>query len=101
MRWSVALPLTALALASAGAQTGVPARQLPGFQAIQESHLRRDLTYISSDQLAGRMSLQPGDELATRWIASQFAEAGLQPPAKDKDGKASYLQPVTLVEYRP
>ncbi len=101
MHWSVALPLTALAVASAGAQTGVPARQLPGFQAIQESHLRRDLTYISSDQLAGRMSLQPGDELATRWIASQFAEAGLQPPAKDKDGKASYLQPVTLVEYRP
>jgi hypothetical protein len=101
MRWNVALPLAALAIASAGAQTGIPARQLPGFQAIQEAHLRRDLTYISSDQLGGRMSLQPGDEVATRWIATQFAEAGLQPPVKQKDGKAGYLQPVTLVEYRP
>jgi hypothetical protein len=29
---------------------------LPGFQAIQQSDLRRDLTYISSDELGGRMS---------------------------------------------
>jgi Zn-dependent M28 family amino/carboxypeptidase len=101
MRWIVALPLTALAVAAAGAQNGIPAKQLPGFQAIQESHLRRDLGYISSDELGGRMSLQPGDELATQWVADQFAKAGLQPPVKGKDGKAGYLQPITLVEYRP
>ena len=47
------------------------------------------------------MSLQPGDELATNWIAGQFAKAGLQPPVKEEDGKAGYLQPFTLIEYRP
>ncbi len=46
------------------------------------------------------MSLQPGDELATKWIAGQFAKAG-QPPVKDGAGKPVYLQPFTLIEYRP
>jgi hypothetical protein len=101
MRWIVVLHLTALAVATAAAQTGVPGQELPGFQAIQESHLRRDLAYISSDELGGRMSLQRGDELATNWIATQFAKAGLQPPVKGRDGKTSFLQPITLVEYRP
>src|SRR6202167_1426860 len=100
MRRIVVILATALAVATAGAQTGIPARELPGFQAIQQSDLRRDLTYISSDELGGRMSLQPGDELATNWIAGQFAKAGLQPPVKAEDGKAGYLQPFTLIEYR-
>jgi Peptidase family M28/PA domain len=100
MRWIVALQLTALAVATAGAQTGVPKQELRGWQAIQQTDLRRDLTYVSSDQLGGRMSLQPGDELATNWIATQFAKAGLQPAVKGQDGKAGYLQPVSLVEYR-
>ena len=101
MRLTVATYATALAIAAAGAQTGVPAKELPGFQAIQQSDLRRDLTYISSDELGGRLSLQPGDELATNWIAGQFAKAGLQAPVKDGAGKSVYLQPFTLIEYRP
>ena len=101
MRWIVALSAAALTAATTAAQTGIPAPQLPGFRTLQESELRHDLTYISSDELGGRLSLQPGDETATQWIASQFAKAGLQPPVKGKDGKASYLQPVPLVEYRP
>ena len=74
MRWIVALPAIDLTLSTAVAQTGVPAKLLPGFRTIQQSDLRRDLAYISSDELAGRLSLQPGDELATRWIAEQFAK---------------------------
>ncbi len=101
MRWIAAIHITALAVATAGALTGVPAPQLPGFHAIHQSDLRRDLTYISSDELGGRMSLQPGDELATNWIAGQFAKAGLQPPVKGDTGKLGYLQPFTLIEYRP
>jgi Peptidase family M28/PA domain len=101
MRRIAAIYATALAVAIAAAQTGVPAARLPGFQAIQQSDLRRDLAYISSDELGGRMSLQPGDELATNWIAGQFAKAGLQPPVKDKAGKPGYLQPIPLIEYRP
>ena len=100
MRRIVVIVASALAVATASAQTGIPGKELPGFQAIQQSDLRRDLTYISSAELAGRMSLQPGDELATKWIAGQFAKAGLQPPVKE-EGKAGYLQPFTLIEYRP
>jgi hypothetical protein len=105
MRWIIATHVTvvtvAMAVATAGAQNGVPAKVLPGFRAIQQSDLRRDLTYLSSDELGGRMSLQPGDDLATRWIAGQFAEAGLLPPVEDAHGKPGYLQPITLIEYRP
>ena len=101
MRWIFAILAIALTVPNACAQTGVPERVLPGFQTIQQLDLRRDLTYISSDELAGRLSLQPGDALATRWIAGQFAKAGLQPPVKPEDGKPSYLQPITLVEYQP
>ncbi len=101
MRRIIATFVSALAVATACAQSGVPAKELPGFQAIQQSDLRRDLTYISSNELGGRLSLQPGDELATRWIASQFAKAGLQAPVKEADGKLGYLQPFTLIEYHP
>src|SRR3984885_13320466 len=101
MRWIVALPAIALTVSTASAQTGVPEKVLPGFQAIQQSDLRRDLAYISSDELGGRLSLQPGDELATRWIAGQFAKAGLQPLVKEQNDKPGYLQPITLVEYQP
>ena len=97
-----ALCATAVLLTmSARAQTAIPSNELPGFQAIQQPDLRRDLTYISSKELGGRMSLQPGDDLAIQWIASQFAKAGLEPPVTDASGKRSYLQPISLIEYRP
>ena len=83
------------------AQTPVPPSQARGFAAIQEQDLRNDLSYIASDALAGRMSLQPGDQQAVQWIARQFAAAGLAPAARDADGKPSFLQAVPLVEYRP
>src|ERR1700728_2195144 len=101
MRRIFATYATALAVATAGAQSAVPAKESPGFQAIQQSDLRRDLAYISSDELGGRLSLQPGDELAARWIAGQFAKARLQPPVKEQNDKPGYLQPITLVEYQP
>ena len=68
-----ALCPTALWTTSASAQSAVPASELPGFQSIQLANLRRDLTYVSSDEFQGRMSLQPGDDLAIKWIASRFA----------------------------
>lgn len=89
------------ALLSAGiiyfaqAQQPVPAALATGFNAIRESTLRADLTFLASDALEGRMSLQPGDNVAIEWIASEFAKAGLQPAAK-----GSFLQPVELIEYR-
>jgi hypothetical protein len=67
-----------------------------GYETIREDTLRADLTFLASDALQGRMSLQAGDEAAIQWIASEFAKAGLRPAFN-----ASYLQPVPLVEYRP
>ena len=73
----------------------VPSRIAVGYQTIQESDLRANLAFLSSDALQGRLSLQPGDDAAAQWIASEFAKAGLKPAA---DG--SFLQPVPLIEYR-
>jgi hypothetical protein len=82
------LPLALLAQA--------PPRQSPGADSIKASDLRADLTFLASDALEGRMSLERGSEVAIQWIAAEFGKAGLQPLAGD-----SYLQPVPLVEYRP
>jgi hypothetical protein len=82
-------------------QIPVPHELAEGYATIQESALRSDLAYVASDALAGRMSLQQGDEAAVRWIAQQFSKAGVRPAATDGDGQPSFLQAMTLVEYRP
>ena len=83
------------------AQPPISARLQTGFNAIRESDLRSNLTFIAGDGLAGRMSLQPGDDAAAEWVVSEFAKAGLQPAATDAPGKPSFLQPVPLIEYKP
>ena len=83
------------------AQSPIPAKEAKGFASIQEQELRSDLSYVASDTLAGRMSLQPGDEKAVQWIAKQFAAAGLKPAVRAVQGTSGFLQPVPLVEYRP
>jgi Zn-dependent M28 family amino/carboxypeptidase len=89
--------MCALALAQTG---DVPASLKTGFENIQADSLKRDLTFVASDALEGRMSLTPGDEKAINWIAAEFHKAGLRPAARDMNGKASYLQRFRLVEYR-
>ncbi|HVH59692.1 MAG TPA: hypothetical protein VM709_05140, partial [Candidatus Sulfotelmatobacter sp.] len=81
--------------ASLDGQQPVPAAVATGFNAIREDTLRADLTFVASDALEGRMSLENGDAVAIQWIASEFAKAGLEPAAN-----GSFLQPVELVEYR-
>jgi hypothetical protein len=83
-----------LFLAAALLYAQPPARLQPGYDSIQAAHLRADLTFLSSDLLEGRLSLQRGSEIAIQWIASEFAKAGLKPLVGD-----SYLQPVPLIEY--
>jgi Zn-dependent M28 family amino/carboxypeptidase len=73
----------------------IPSREATGFRSIQETTLRADLAFLASDALQGRLSLQPGDDAAAQWVASEFAKAGLKPAAN-----GSYLQPVPLIEYR-
>jgi hypothetical protein len=71
------------------------ARLEPGLNSIKASNLRADLTFLASDALEGRMSLERSSEVAIQWIASEFGKAGLKPLVGD-----SFLQPVPLVEYR-
>ena len=94
--------LALIAVTAAMAQTApIPTRERVGFAAIREADLRADLAFLTSDALGGRLSLQPGDEAAVAWIASEFSKAGLAPAATDAAGKSSFLQAIPLVEYRP
>ncbi len=83
------------------AQLPVAPRLQTGFRAIREGDLRSNLTFVAGDGLAGRMSLQPGDDAAAEWVVSEFAKAGLQPAATDASGKPSFLQALSLIEYKP
>ncbi len=80
---------------TARSTTAVPARIAPGYRTISEGDLRADLTFLSSDALQGRMSLENGDAVAIEWIASEFKKAGLKPAFGN-----SYVQQVPVVEYR-
>src|SRR5580658_1745888 len=94
------VPHTATSQSTSTDAAKIPAHVRIGFDAIRESDLRADLAFIASDGLAGRMSLQPGDDAAAAWVASEFAKAGLSPAATDAAGKPSFLQPIQLAEYR-
>ncbi|MBA3343006.1 MAG: hypothetical protein H0T48_14385 [Gemmatimonadaceae bacterium] len=99
LRCCAVLPLL-LSASGSGAQTArpttaVPPRIAPGYRTISEGDLRADLTFLTSDPLQGRMSLENGDAVAIEWIASEFKKAGLKPAFGD-----SYIQPVPIVEYR-
>src|SRR5215831_20760462 len=76
------------------AQTGVRTRAGTGLDSIDTRRVKADLTFLSSDALEGRRSLERGSEVAIQWIASQFATAGLKPLVGD-----SFLQPVPLIEF--
>ena len=89
---SLSLFLTTAALLAAQPS----ARVQTGYDTIQPTRLKADLTFLSSDLLEGRLSLQRGSEIAIQWIASEFAKAGLKPLSGD-----SYLQPVPLIEFSP
>jgi hypothetical protein len=88
-------------LSNGPGKADIPARERKGFAALNEPALRSDLAYIASDKLAGRMSLEAGDDAAIAWIAGEFAKAGLKPAASDASGKPNFLQSFELVEYRP
>ena len=86
--------LTALFLTATLLLAQVASRVSGGYNAIQTSRLKADLTFLASDPLEGRRSLERGSEVAIQWIASQFAKEGLKPVEGD-----SYLQPVPIIEY--
>src|ERR1035438_2970847 len=86
--------LVVFLMASLACAQQTKGRIAEGFDSIQVARLRADLTFLSSDALEGRRSLERGSEVAIQWIASEFAKAGLKPLVG-----ASYLQPVPLIEF--
>ncbi|MGA2116464.1 MAG: M28 family peptidase [Bryobacteraceae bacterium] len=61
--------------------------------AISASRIREDVRFLSSDALEGRGVGQRGGDLATEYLAHQFAQAGAQPAGR----QGSYYQDVPLV----
>src|SRR5277367_264023 len=64
---------------------------------ISTARIRADVKYLSSDQLEGRGVGQRGGDLATEYIADQFAKAG----AKPAGDMGTYFQKVPLVGIDP
>src|SRR3954464_520523 len=60
----------------------------------QRARLRADLDFLTSQALAGRVSLSPQAEISARYIAADFQRSGLAPAS------GSYLQEFALVAYR-
>jgi peptidase M28-like protein len=59
---------------------------------ISAASLRDDLTYIASDELAGRDTPSPGLDLAADYIAAEFKKAGLEPGVGE-----SYFQDASML----
>jgi hypothetical protein len=56
------------------------------------ARMRKDITYLASDQCEGRGVATPGIGLAADYIAAEFKKAGLKPGGPD----GSYFQPFTM-----
>jgi len=60
--------------------------------AESEARLKRDVTYLASDELEGRGPTTKGLDLAADYIADQFKKAGLKPGNPD----GTYFQPFDI-----
>lgn len=101
MHRSLVVALAFLLPLAVGAREAVSPRLQTGLAQISEVTLRADVTFLASDAMQGRLSLEQGDDIAIDWVVSEFVKAGLKPAAKDASGKASFLQAVPLIAYTP
>jgi hypothetical protein len=92
----VAFLTFACILASAPPKSEVAPEVQTALDAIHASDLRKDLSYIASDQLEGRDSPSRGLDLAADYIAAQFRGAGLEPGIGD-----SYFQNASMLVEEP
>src|SRR4051812_36997193 len=105
MLWSGCL-LTLGSMAMLGGQAHAPAPATPNLgvastkpgipsalNLITAASLKGDLSFLSSDALAGRYTPSPGLDVAAEFIASQFRAAGLEP-----GGDQDYFQLAKMVD---
>jgi hypothetical protein len=57
-----------------------------------QARLRRDVTFLASDQCEGRGVATPGINIAAGYLAAEFKKAGLKPGGAN----GSYFQPFTM-----
>lgn len=67
-------------------------RQAASGEDAVDARLRRDVTFLASDQCEGRGASTKGINLAADYIAAEFRKAGLKSPLPD----GSYFQPFAM-----
>jgi hypothetical protein len=85
--WSSVFIVGAALLAIAAEKAPAPNRD-----AQSEARLRRDITFLASDECEGRGPGTPGIDKAADYIAAEFKKAGLKPGGAE----GSYFQPFTI-----
>jgi Zn-dependent M28 family amino/carboxypeptidase len=87
--------LTTLVAVTTAAALAEPPRSAPPFVSeIEAARLRAHVEFLADDLLEGRAPGTRGGDLAARYIATQFALAGLEPAGEN----GTYFQPVEIVE---
>jgi hypothetical protein len=71
--------------------SGLVAR-VPADDTAAQDRMRKDLTYLASDECEGRGVSTKGNALAGDYIAAEFKRLGLKPAGKD----GTYFQPFTI-----
>jgi hypothetical protein len=89
-RWFPILLVVPLLLA---AEKAAPAPS--SVRTASEARLRRDISFLASDECEGRGPGTHGIDKAADYIADQFKKAGLKPAGAD----GSYFQPFTINAY--
>ncbi len=56
-----------------------PAQNAPGIMRTRTDQIQRDVRYLASDALGGRLTGAPGSDSAAAYIARRFQELGLEP----------------------
>lgn len=66
-------------------------------QTIRKETLLAHATWLASDELGGRLTGSPGQEMAAKYILEHFTKLGLEPLGDVVDGKRGYVQRYGIV----
>jgi hypothetical protein len=95
--WLSCLPAFVLLVAAPPAAPAPAGESEAAVQATEE-RLRRDVTYLASDELEGRGPTTKGLEKAADYIADQFKQAGLKPGGVDGTWFQPFGYPANLLD---
>jgi hypothetical protein len=91
-RWPALALLGAAVLIAAKAPAADTDAEVAKKNAASEARLKRDITFLASDECEGRGPMTKGFEKAADYVANEFKKAGLKPGNPD----GSYFQPFTV-----